>query len=193
MPRHSIPAALLAVTTLALLPLASHAGEAARPPQVDGQALALKRGEYLVKFAGCGDCHTPHRMGANGPEPDPARAFSGHPQGLRLPAAPQPGAEWNWSGAASLTAFSGPWGISYASNLTPDVETGIGTWREEDFIRAMQTGKHLGVGRPIMPPMPWRAAGSLAPADLSAVFAYLRSLPAVKNRVPEYQPPLAGR
>ena len=107
-----------------------------------------------------------------------------------MPAAPQLGSgPWVWAGAATNTAFAGPWGVSYASNLTPDNETGIGKWREQEFIGALRTGRHLGVGRPIMPPMPWPAYKNLSDADLKALFAYLRSQPAVRNKVPDYQPP----
>ena len=150
----------------------------------------LKRGEYVAKTGGCSDCHAPWRKGPNGPEPDLSRGLSGHPADLVMPPPPPLGnGPWVWSGAATNTAFAGPWGVSYASNLTPDNETGIGKWREQDFIAALRTGRHLGVGRPIMPPMPWSAYKHLSDADLKALFAYLRSRPAVSNKVPEYQPP----
>src|SRR5580765_5678016 len=94
-----------------------------------------KRGEYLVNTAGCHDCHTPWKMGANGPEPDMARALSGHPETVSVSTPPNLG-RGPWLSAASLTntAFAGPWGISYAANLTPDQNTGLGIWTEEMFI-----------------------------------------------------------
>lgn len=113
------------------------------------------------------------------------RFMSGHPESLRLPAPPQPGESPWFASTAGLTAWSGPWGISYSANLTPDENTGLGIWTEEMFIRAMRTGKHMGNGRDILPPMPWRYTGQLTDDDLRSVFAYLRSLPAVKNRVPD--------
>jgi mono/diheme cytochrome c family protein len=150
----------------------------------------LKRGEYVAKTGGCSDCHAPWRKGAKGLEPDLSRGLSGHPADLVMPPPPQLGSgAWVWTGAATNTAFAGPWGVSYASNLTPDDDTGIGKWREQDFIAALRTGRHLGVGRPIMPPMPWTAYRNLSDADLKALFAYLRSQPAVRNKVPDYQPP----
>jgi hypothetical protein len=79
--------------------------------------------------------------------------------------------------------------VSYAINLTSDAETGIGKWRESDFVQAIKTGKHLGVGRPIMPPMPWPAYRNLSDADLKAMFAFLKTVPPVKNRVPDAAPP----
>jgi len=154
----------------------------------EGQDAIIKRGAKLVQVGGCMDCHTPFKMGANGPEKDLARGLSGHPESLHMPEPPQLPAAWNWAGSATMTAFVGPWGISYAANLTPDRETGIGTWKETDFIQAMRTGKHMGVARPIMPPMPWQTLSGLPEKDLQAIFAYLKAQPAMKNKVPEYVP-----
>ena len=86
----------------------------------------------------------------------------------------------------SLTAWAGPWGVSFATNLTPDKETGISDWSEENFIKALRTGKHQGQpnGRDILPPMPWEDFKAFTDDDIKAVFAYLRSLPPVKNQVP---------
>lgn len=152
-------------------------------------AALIKRGAQLAAFGACVDCHTPFKMGPNGPEKDMARGLSGHPAELVLPPPPQVNGAWNWAGSASMTAFVGPWGRTYASNLTPDHETGIGSWREQDFILAMRTGKHLGAGRPILPPMPWQSVGTLPDHDLRALFSYLKAQPAVKNKVPDYLPP----
>lgn len=149
----------------------------------------IKRGAYLVGIGGCADCHTPLKMGAKGPEKDTSRGLSGHPESLRLPPPPKLDGDWNWAGSATMTAFAGPWGITYAANLTPDRETGMGKWKEGDFIQAMRTGKHAGVGRPIQPPMPWHVLAGLPEQDLRAIFSYLMAQPPVKNRVPEYAPP----
>jgi hypothetical protein len=88
-----------------------------------------------------------------------------------------------------MTAWAGPWGVSYCANLTPDPETGIGSWTEETFLRAVRTGRHMGTGRPILPPMPVEPLSHLDDGDLKAVFAYLKSLPPIRNRVPEPLPP----
>jgi mono/diheme cytochrome c family protein len=149
-----------------------------------GAADAVKRGEYLVVFGGCHDCHTPLKMGPQGPEPDMALALSGHPAAMKMPPIPLPQPPWFWTGNITMTAFAGPWGVSYAVNLTPDNETGIGQWTEQMFVDAMRTGKHAGVGRPILPPMPWRNVGALTDADLKALFAYLKSIKPIKNTVP---------
>jgi mono/diheme cytochrome c family protein len=152
-------------------------------------ATQLARGKHLVETLGCGDCHTPMKMGAKGPEPDLSRAYSGHPQELVLPPAKVPEAPWGWVGSATNTAFAGPWGTDFAANLTPDEDTGIGGWDADLFISVIRGGqRHDGV-RPLMPPMPWPGYAKLTDDELKAVFAYLMSLPPVKNKVPEYTPP----
>ncbi len=158
------------------------------PTLAESQDAMVKRGAKLVMVGGCMDCHTPFRRGAGGPEKDLARGLSGHPAELKLPTPPLLKAEWNWAGSATMTAFVGPWGISYAANLTPDRETGIGNWKEKDFIQALRTGKHVGVARPIQPPMPWQTLAGLPEKDLQVIFAYLMAQPAVKNKVPDYVP-----
>jgi mono/diheme cytochrome c family protein len=148
----------------------------------------VQRGEYLVKIMGCNDCHTPWKMGPKGPEPDMTRMLSGHPEEIgALPnhKAPEP---FVWSGFATNTAFSGPWGVSYAFNLTPETNTGLGIWTEDMFIKTIRTGRHMGVSRPINPPMPWPAYRNASDEDLKSVYAYLRTIKPVVNRVPEYQP-----
>jgi len=153
----------------------------------------VKRGEYLVTINTCGDCHSPKIMTPQGPIIDSTKALSGHPANSVLPpldpSALQPG---QWGGMSpDITAFAGPWGISYAANITPDSATGIGAWTEEQFIKTLRTGKHLGAenGRPILPPMPWQFIAKMTDEDLSAVYAYLKSLPPVSNRVPGPTPP----
>lgn len=177
---------------LALLPALTPA-QAAEPSRPLPAAVRkqVERGGYLVRAMACADCHTPLKMGANGPEPDLARGLSGHPEQMQLPPVPQAQGPWLWGGAATNTAFWGPWGVSYAVNLTPDADTGIGNWRAAEFIAAVRSGKHLGVSRPILPPMPWQGLGQLDDADLRAVFAYLQAQPPVRNRVPQPQPPAA--
>src|SRR6185312_3644927 len=93
---------------------------------------------------------------------------------------------------ALMTAFSGPWGTSFSRNLTPDPETGLGAWTEKDFIATIRNGRHLGRGRPLLPPMPWFNYREATDDHLRAIFTYLRSIPAVKNRVPDPRPPASG-
>jgi hypothetical protein len=89
---------------------------------------------------------------------------------------------------AHLTAWAGPWGVSFAANLTPS-PSGLGKWTVDDFIKAMRTGKHVGASRPILPPMPWFNLQPLTDRDLRAIFAYLRSLKPIDNQVPQPMPP----
>jgi hypothetical protein len=157
------------------------------------QAARVARGAYMVKTMGCNDCHTPLKNGPNGPEPDMTRALTGHPQDLVMPPAPKlPPGPWAWVGAATNTAFAGPWGVSFAMNLTPDPETGLGKWTEKQFIDTMRTGRHLGIGRPILPPMPYFIIGAATDEDIKSLFAYLRTLPPVKNKVPQPIEPQAS-
>jgi hypothetical protein len=132
-------------------------------------------------------------MGGNGPEPDLSRMLSGHPQSVDVGAPPQLG-DGAWGGAVgkTMTAWAGPWGVSFTANLTPDAETGLGKWTEAQFIQTLRTGRHMGQGRQILPPMPWFNYGKATDGDLKAIFAYLRSIPPVKNKVPEPLPPAAA-
>ena len=114
-------------------------GGTAQPGAATATDLA-ERGKYLVEgVGGCNDCHTPMKMGPNGPEPDMSVAPSGHPAGLQMPPAPPASGPWVWHGSATNTAYAGPWGVSYAINLTPDESTGIGTWTEQVFVNALKT------------------------------------------------------
>lgn len=146
----------------------------------------VKRGRYLVAFGGCSDCHTPKIFTLQGPQPDTSRFLAGYPSGGRIPAVPfgvlGPD-KWGALTTNDLTAWLGPWGVSFAANLTPD-PSGLAAWTEDLFIKTMRTGKHMGVGRAILPPMPWLALATLTDEDLKAVFAYLRSLKPVHNEVP---------
>jgi mono/diheme cytochrome c family protein len=152
----------------------------------------IARGQYLVMVGGCNDCHTPLKMGPKGPEPDMTRMLSGHPEALVMPPSPKlPPGPWLVSVAATLTSWSGPWGTSFTANLTPDKETGLGKWTVRTFKETLRTGRDMGHGRPILPPMPWFNYGKMTDEDLDAVFAYLQSIPPIKNRVPQPLPPPA--
>jgi mono/diheme cytochrome c family protein len=159
-------------------------------PKPSTASARVDRGAYLVRTMGCNDCHTPLKMGARGPEPDLTRALTGHPENMVMPPPPAlPPGPWAWIGAATNTAFAGPWGVSFTANLTPDNNTGLGIWTEEMFIKTLRTGRHWGVSRPILPPMPWFNYGKMTDEDLKAVYAYLRTIPPVTNHVPEPLPP----
>jgi mono/diheme cytochrome c family protein len=153
----------------------------------DGAASAqVKRGEYLVTIGLCHDCHTPSAMGPDGPGPDMKRALSGHPQDIAVTAPAALAEPWTGAVSPTLTAWSGPWGVSFSANLTPDPETGVlRDFTEQQFIQTLRTGRHQGQGRQILPPMPWPFIGKMTDDDLKAVFAYLRQIPAIRNKVPD--------
>src|SRR6185295_9442959 len=133
----------------------------------------VERGRYLVTIGGCNDCHTPLKMGPKGPKPDMTRMLSGHPESFPITdGTATPSSKWLMTMAASGTAFSGPWGVSFAANLTPDENTGLGIWTQEMFVKAVRTGRHMGVSRPILPPMPWPNVGAMNDEDLKSVYAY---------------------
>ena len=146
-------------------------------------ANPVARGKYLVTFGGCDDCHTPLKLTSQGPVPDTARMLSGHPHDTKLPLPDLKPGPW-FAATAGMTAWAGPWGITYAANLTPDTNTGLGIWTEDMFLKAMRTGRHMGAGRQILPPMPWRNLATLNDDDLKAIYAYLRTIPAIRNEVP---------
>ncbi len=151
---------------------------------VDSQEDMVKRGKYLVDaVAACGYCHTPRA----GSEYDMKMYLAGHPSESLYP-------RHNFSmmqqdifllTSSKLSAFSGPFGTSFASNLTPDKETGLGEWTEKMFIEAMRTGKHQGNpdNRSIFPPMPTKHYAQMTDDDLKAIWAYLQSIEPVKNDV----------
>lgn len=167
---------------LITLAAAAAAAMSSTRPRADAE-----HGRYLVSIMGCNDCHTPLTLGKNGPEPDMTRFLSGHPEQLGpLPAARAQG-PWLWAGAGTSTAFSGPWGVSYAANLTPDRNTGLGIWTEEMFVKAIRTGRHMGTSREILPPMPWPAYRNASDEDLKSIYAFLRTLKPMVNHVPDAQ------
>jgi mono/diheme cytochrome c family protein len=194
--RASFAVAVVALSTFAWLAQPKSARSAPNDETKPGSAAStdkIERGRYLVTTSGCNDCHTPFKMGPAGPEPDMSRMLSGHPQGMELPPAPTlPAGPWMVTVAATNTAWSGPWGVSYTANLTPDPETGLGKWTLRDFMATLRTGRHMGRGRPVLPPMPIQMYKHFTDQDMDAIFSYLRTIPAVNNRVPEPLPPVAS-
>lgn len=147
----------------------------------------VKWGESLVKNAGCNDCHTPKKMGPNGPENDMSLMLSGHPSKMPAPDFDvKEAAKKGLIVTQSFTAWTGPWGITYAANLTSD-STGIGAWKEEQFLKAIKEKKWMGLDgtRPLMPPMSMMPVTEMNDDELKAIFAYLKTTPPVKNIIPE--------
>jgi hypothetical protein len=164
--------------------------ETAASTPVSNDSL-IKRGDYLVSVIGCDHCHTPKKMTEQGPVPDMEKRFSGYPadrpfgkvdsnlikNGLLV-----------FSG--DLMAFAGPWGVSFAANISSD-ETGLGNWTLDHFKKALREGKWKGLdgSRTLLPPMPWDSYKYMDDHDLSAMFAYLKSTKPIKNIVPAAKPP----
>ena len=134
-------------------------------------AAMVKRGEYLITISGCDDCHSPKNMGPDGPEIDMSKRLSGFPSSRPIPEfdsniVKKGIAQFN----SDLTAAAGPWGISFAANLTSDA-SGAGSWPFENFRYAMRHGKLKGLegSRPLLPPMPWFNIAKMTDLDLEAV------------------------
>jgi cytochrome c553 len=163
-------------TSTAVLAAAVFAVSAPAYAQRGTASPAVERGRYLVQITGCHDCHSPK---VEGMVPDLKRALSGRPGTTPLPTA----AKGEVHASLDLTAWTGPWGSSVASNLTPDPATGLGTrYTEASFIATMRTGKKPN-GTMIQPPMPSDVYKNMTDDDLKAIFAYLRTIPAIRNAV----------
>jgi len=152
-------------------------------------AEMIERGAYLVTIGACHDCHSPKVMTPEGPAIDTARLLSGHPSQQPVPDIPDDAPQWVLFDMG-LTAFVGPWGVSFSANLTPD-DTGIGNWSYEQFETAIRRGKAKGLetNRPLLPPMPWEMYRHFSDQDLRSIFAYLKSIKPVDNAVPAPIPP----
>lgn len=125
----------------------------------------VKRGEYLVELLGCGSCHTD---GALEGVPDFDKSLAGssigiaysNPMGERLP------------------------GIAFPPNLTPDTETGLGTWTDKQIADAIRMGAGRHTNRRIVI-MPWQGYARMTEEDVGSIVAYLRSIEPVEHQVPD--------
>jgi Cytochrome c len=151
----------------------------------------VKRGNYLVSSIGCDDCHSPKTMGPQGPQLDMEHRLSGYPADRPISKVTGEAMKNGWIlMGGDLTSSVGPWGMSFAANLTSD-STGIGNWTEAQFITAIRKGKYKGIetNRDLLPPMPWQNFNHLGDDDLRAIFAYLKSTKPVHNVVPAPKAP----
>lgn len=189
--RTQVFVALAAVLLTCLPAIASASGNDAKRTGAKGAAASTARGKYLVTIGGCHDCHSPKKFTDKGPVLDADLLLSGHPASEKVPPVPKdliaPG-KWGGLFTGMLTAWAGPWGVSFASNLTPDKETGLGGWKEADFLKSIRTGRTPG-GRPLLPPMPWESIGQMTDRDLKDVFAYLKKIRPIRNMVAAPIPP----
>lgn len=146
----------------------------------------VQRGAYLVNAIGCDDCHSPKRMGEHEPEVIPELRFSGYPSTRPVLKADTNNIKNGWASfGPDFTNTVGPWGMSFAANITSD-DTGIGTWTEQQFFKAIREGKYKGLdgSRSLLPPMPWFVYKNLNDTDIRSIFAFLKSTKPVENIVP---------
>ena len=172
--------------TTAFLSCSTHSVSPEKEATAKDSTDKVKRGEYLVSIVGCDDCHSPKKMGPMGPEIIPELRLSGYPSGRPIQKADSNVVKQGWAlFNPDLTSAAGPWGMSFAGNITSD-ETGIGNWTEENFMRALRKGKYKGLetSRPLLPPMPWFVYKNMSDEDLKSIFAYLKTTKAVANVVP---------
>jgi hypothetical protein len=186
---------LLVVTVLCGLSFACKSKEKEVPEvkimeETESMVDPVKHGEHLVNSIGCHDCHTPKLFTENGMELDTSRLLSGHPANEALQSFDSETAKSYVLFSNGFTAVVGPWGTSFAANLTPDA-TGTGSWTEAQFINAIRNGKYKGLdgSRDLLPPMPWAWYRNLSDQDLKSIFAYLKSIKPVENIVPAPIPP----
>ncbi len=164
-------------------------------PDFYGYESQVKWGEHLVTVLGCHDCHTPKKMTDKGPELELTLALSGHSEKMPVPEVDRKKFEGKgYIVTSDFTSWVGPWGISYAANLTPD-ETGTGNWTEEQFLTALKKKimKGLPGTRPMLPPMAMMPFDQMRDDELKAIFAYLKTVPPIKNIVPQPTPPVLAR
>jgi len=179
-PKLFFVAAIVVITQAITSCSHSNANNNESAPELSKAAL-IERGRYLTTIGACNDCHSPKK--GQGVEPDPLRLLSGHPADQAIPPVVRT-SDWILF-SNGLTAFVGPWGVSYAANLTPD-DTGIGNWSYDQFKTAIRKGKYKGLegSRDLLPPMPWEMYRNFTDEDLLAIYTYLQSIPPVKNLVP---------
>lgn len=183
-------AALTAITSIAFIACSDGNAKEKKESIAMTDAEKIQRGSYLVNAIGCDDCHSPKRMGAHEPEIIPELRFSGYPSSAPIQKADTNVVKQGWMlFGPDLTTAVGPWGQSFAANLTSD-STGIGLWTEAQFIKALREGKYKGMDntRPLLPPMPWFVYKNMTDDDLKSIFAFLKSTKPVKNVVPAPKP-----
>jgi mono/diheme cytochrome c family protein len=154
-------------------------------PELTEEEL-LARGEYLINITGCISCHTPPKPEYN--VADLSELTPEQLQSMSLRALETLDVE-NRELAGGRVFPLGPAGVIFSRNLTPDDETGLGTWTDEEIEIAIRIGVSKD-GTRLHPLMPYRNFYSLSRQDMAAIIAYLRQLPAVNNPEPPNQ--LAG-
>jgi hypothetical protein len=182
-----------AVVVLALAGIAagcnkSAPGQASAPAE-SFTAAQVTRGADLVSEWKCNFCHTPEVKGPDGkPIPNPERLLSGHPQDEKIPDVSDmvitSDAFMEFLDNLDNTVWASNDMLVFSANLTPDNETGIGTWTSAQFVATIRQGQHMGLGKRLLYPMPWQELAELPDADLISIYAYLRTVEPVRNKVP---------
>ncbi|MCK5392049.1 MAG: c-type cytochrome [Deltaproteobacteria bacterium] len=149
----------------------------------------IEIGQAVVEGWNCGFCHTPEIKGPDGkPMPDPKRLMSGYPSDEEVPTIPDmviTSPEWmEFLDNLDSTVWATDNLLIFSANLTPDDETGIGTWTETEFVETIRQGRHRGIERRIKYPMPWQELSELSDEELLSVYEYLMTLEPVNNKVP---------
>ena len=142
------------------------------------QSSYLERGNYLVNHLGhCYGCHTP--LAPDG-RSDMSLYLSGVPAkfaGTKV-------------GPSQVAGFPGPRGArTYSKNLTPDPETGLGRWTEEQFLETFKHGVRPDGTRYAISPMEWNIYANMKEEDVRAIYRYLRTIKPIPNKVPANIPP----
>jgi mono/diheme cytochrome c family protein len=142
------------------------------------QGSYIERGNYLVNHLGdCIGCHTPRTTDG---QSDRSLLLSGVP-------AKYAGVK---EGPSQVAGFPGPRGARfYAKNLTPDLETGIGKWSEEQFVKTFKTGIRPDGVKYAVTPMEWNIYANMKEEDARAMYRYLRTIKPIANKVPANIPP----
>jgi len=149
----------------------------------------IEIGQAVVEGWNCTFCHTPQIQGPDGKFiADPKRFMSGHPSDEEIPTIPDmviTSPEWmEFLDNLGSTVWATDNVLVFSANLTPDDETGIGTWSETEFVETVRQGRHKGIERRIKYPMPWRELSELSDEELLSVYEYLMTLQPVNNKVP---------
>ncbi len=191
MKMNNLKTAVFAALALAALGAGcnKNAAQQAAAPDVSYTAAQVTRGAELVNEWKCNFCHTPELRGPDGkPMPNPERLLSGHPQDEKIPDVSDmvitSDAFMEFLDNLDNTVWASNDMLVFSANLTPDIETGIGTWTDVQFVGTMKRGMHMGLGRRLLYPMPWQELAELPDSDLISIYAYLRTIDPVSNKVP---------
>lgn len=177
---------LLLIALVSMIAMSCHQKPA---PEVAYSPERLEIGEAIVEGWNCSFCHTPQIKGPDGkPMPDPKRLMSGHPADDQIPEVPDmviSSSEWmEFLDNLDPTVWATDNLLIFSANLTPNDETGIGTWTEVEFVETIRQGRHRGIERRLNYPMPWRELSEVSDEELLSVYEYLMSLEPVNNKVP---------